>query len=78
MATIRKVAISGKFTVKITKWHVKKGQEVLKDANLASYIQCSSGDKVSSTQPQERILKSRFEGKVSKILAEQGDTVSAG
>ena len=73
MASLRKVAISGKSTVKILKWHVKQGQEVEKNAVLASYVY--SGELSPNTVNTERKLKSRFQGKVTKILAKQDEEV---
>lgn len=77
MASVRKVAISAQFSVKVTKWHVKQGHEVVKDANLASYVYCNreAGSKASTA---ERKLKSRFDGRVSKIVAKVGEEIPPG
>ena len=73
MASLRKVAVSGKFAVKIVKWHVEQGQEVMRDTALASYIKCNEGH--SNAVVSERKLKSRFNGKVTKILIKQDEEV---
>ena len=69
MASLRRVAVSGKFSIEIIKWHVAEGQEVARDAVLASYIYCGGDD--SSTFVSERKLKSRFNGRVVNILVGQ-------
>ena len=61
--------MSGKFVIKITNWHVAEGQEVARDAVLASYVYC--GGENSSTFVSERKLKSRFNGRVANILVGQ-------
>ena len=73
MASSRKVAISGKFAVKLTKWLVKQGQEVARDEVLARYVfnDGNSPDAVLT----ERKLKSRFNGKVVKLLAAENEQV---
>ena len=72
MASLRRVAVSGKFSVKVTKWHVEQGQEVARDTVLASYTH--GGDANRNTS--ERKLKSRFNGKVTKILVRPGEDAS--
>lgn len=73
MASSRRVAVSGTLTVKIKQWYVKQGEEIVKDAVLASYIPC--GEQSPDAVVVERKLKSRFNGKVEKILAKQDEQV---
>ena len=74
MASVRKVAISAQFAVKVTKWHVKQGHEIVKDANLASYVYCNRQE--GSTVQKK--LKSRFDGRVSRIVAKVGEEIPPG
>ena len=69
MASARKIAVSSKYKVKITKWHVNHEQDIEKGCILANYI-CYDEESFSKSYRTEKKLRSRFDGKVSKILQE--------
>ncbi len=77
MASERKLAVSKIHKVRIVKWCVKPGQDIRKDANIANYVFC---DRVDSSCDflTERKLKSRFDGKILKILFKSNVEIPAG
>ena len=75
--TEREGVISKHFTSKLLKWNVKQGEKVRRGTVLATYEYCDKNDGADSFITSRR-FKSKYNGKVVRLLATQGDEVRPG
>lgn len=71
------VIISSSFSAKLTKWRVTEGQDVKERTVLALYEKLDHSDDPKGFHLQPK-LKCTVNGRIKKLLVQEGDVVPAG